>query len=1301
MLTSQRLREITTVVTAALGIPAARREGFIDEASHGDSSVRELALRVLHEFEARPDLSTDELMVDVVLDRLVHTSVDPAFDEETTASVKVVGVSRFRVERCLGSGGFGTVYEAQDLEQNTRVALKVLRRNDPTFLYRFKREFRALVDIRHPNLVELYELFAEGDGWCFTMELVQGVHFLQYVDYRQRANGSVGSVACDVSRLRAAALQLATGIAALHAAGIVHRDIKPSNVLVSDEGRVRVLDFGLARELERSPSESMLLLGTPAYMSPEQWASLPVGEPADWYSFGLILFQALAGSLPERRMTVADDRLSPSAKVAVDSPADLDELCRALLQRDPSARPSAPEIIDRLGGAALLPTIAVRPPLTFEEPVGREPELATLRRLFELTQQGRVVIVNLHATSGVGKTTLLRTFRRRLTQSDPEVVFLAGRCHESEVVPFKALDDLIDALSHYLEKRSTSEAEALAPRDAEYLTRLFPVLGRVEAIAHRRRKAPAIIDSQELRERAFGSFADLLSRLSDTHPVVLVIDDLQWGDLDSAALIRGLFTGPSPPSLLFVASYRSDEVDSSPFLQSWRSGLAHADSLVVHDLELNGLTPSESRQLAARLISPTGAGDDPRIDSIVEESVGNPFLIEQLATAARGRTGQDERSIRIQDVIVERLDHLQPHVRRFLEVVAVAGRPVAPSLAYAASGSASADYSMLFALVADHLLRVRDARGQREIEIYHDRIRETIIAALEPGEYQHHHLSLARAIEAEGVYDPAVLASHFQQGGETEAAVNYTRVAADHALAALAFNRAVKFFQLAIDQKSWSRDDLVALRRKLARALVDAGDGPGAARVYLEAARDAAASDRIELKRLASEQLLRSGRLEDGLGLLGGIARDLRIWVPATRRQAVLSLLSQRCRVRLRSLEFHTARSSGVSASDRAVLDVYWSLVIGLAMVDPVQSSDFHARHMLLALRSGDRDASAMAMATEATYRAASGRRDARKIQELLATAQRLSAGTTHPEALGLIAVMDALCTLLMGEWRSAWELSERAESVLLEQCTGVAWEQAANTLTAVAAALHLGEWSRLASYARNLPTVLRDARAKGDIHSMCNALGGAHIVFLGSDQPEAVEEFVRDAMSAFRHSCFTLPQFNLAMEAPVDIALYRRDADLAWRLVDSMWSQLVASLLLRVQYVAILAFHLRARAAIAMAASSPSHAKGYLREAAQCARKIERQHVSWGDVLASVTRAGIASFHPDSGMTLDLLAAAETRARRAQMSLYVAGCQYRRGTLLGGPAGEALVAETARWAQTEGVIAPSRVFDTFLPGRF
>jgi serine/threonine protein kinase len=261
------------------------------------------------------------------------------------------GTGRFAVEERIGVGGMGIVYRAFDRERKHTVAVKTLRNVDATAIYRLKREFRSLSDLIHPNLVTLYELFSEEGQLFFTMEFVQGLHFLRYVrggsDHRvsgalpvgvppdalttihghppstDNVNAGLASAAqtqghaspgdsgrsadsCSrrslalhqLSRLRAALRQLAEGVCLLHQAGKVHRDLKPSNVLVTDEGRVVVLDFGLVAELEgggRNESTSFNIVGTIPYMSPEQAAGKELTPASDWYSVGVMLFEALTG----------------------------------------------------------------------------------------------------------------------------------------------------------------------------------------------------------------------------------------------------------------------------------------------------------------------------------------------------------------------------------------------------------------------------------------------------------------------------------------------------------------------------------------------------------------------------------------------------------------------------------------------------------------------------------------------------------------------------------------------------------------------------------------------------------------------------------------------------------------------------------------------------------------------------------------------------------------------------------------------------------------------------------------------
>ena len=296
------------------------------------------------------------------------------------------GNDRFLIEERLGAGGYGVVYRALDRERRIPVALKTLRRMAAKALVRFKQEFRALADVSHPNLVALYELSSHEDQWFFTMELVDGVNFLRYVrgdtypnaadttsDLRSPSNSGdiqafdstpgdpisgpfAAAGALKLERLRHALPQLAEGVLGLHAAGKLHRDIKPLNVLVTSEGRVVLLDFGLVTELVPDQSLTVDAAGTPAYMSPEQGAGLPLTEASDWYNVGSLLYQALTGrlpftgTLPEVMRQKQSCEPAPPREVAEDVPGDLDALCRDLLRRDPEMRPAGPEVLRRLKG---------------------------------------------------------------------------------------------------------------------------------------------------------------------------------------------------------------------------------------------------------------------------------------------------------------------------------------------------------------------------------------------------------------------------------------------------------------------------------------------------------------------------------------------------------------------------------------------------------------------------------------------------------------------------------------------------------------------------------------------------------------------------------------------------------------------------------------------------------------------------------------------------------------------------------------------------------------------------------------
>ncbi|MGI9470257.1 MAG: serine/threonine-protein kinase, partial [Rubripirellula sp.] len=307
----------------------------------------------------------------------------------------------------LGRGGFGVVYRAFDEKHNREVALKTLQRMGPNDLVRFKNEFRALADIAHPNLASLYELVSDGRTWCFTMEILRGVSLLEYVWSEFDALGFDGAhprLANHVesgarfplrrtTRLFDGLKQLVMGVNELHRVGKLHSDIKPSNVMVTTDGRVAVLDFGLIAEIERDEDGRIktVVQGTPFYMAPEQAACRPLTEASDWYAVGVMLYELLTGRLPfygkpEKAMLRKqyDVPVHPSRRQP-GVPKELCELCMALLEIDPANRPSAADILRAVDAHDIADSLLEKDAshgILAADLVGRREHIATLCNVY-------------------------------------------------------------------------------------------------------------------------------------------------------------------------------------------------------------------------------------------------------------------------------------------------------------------------------------------------------------------------------------------------------------------------------------------------------------------------------------------------------------------------------------------------------------------------------------------------------------------------------------------------------------------------------------------------------------------------------------------------------------------------------------------------------------------------------------------------------------------------------------------------------------------------------------------------------
>lgn len=257
---------------------------------------------------------------------------------------------RYQLELKLGEGGMGSVYRALDLATNRDVAVKILRRDLAESKHarrRFAREARAAGMLNHPGIVRVMDFVDEARPYL-VMDLINGVSMRRYVR-RERP---------DVFRLLDICDELCEALAHAHDRGVVHRDLKPDNIVITPEGRVKVLDFGLARV--RIPEISHLTrsgsaLGTCSYMAPEQAAGKPADERSDLYAIGVILYEALTGSIP----FTADEPASilymhvheipkPPRSLNPDIPVEVERLVLQLLEKKPAQRPANARVLKQL-----------------------------------------------------------------------------------------------------------------------------------------------------------------------------------------------------------------------------------------------------------------------------------------------------------------------------------------------------------------------------------------------------------------------------------------------------------------------------------------------------------------------------------------------------------------------------------------------------------------------------------------------------------------------------------------------------------------------------------------------------------------------------------------------------------------------------------------------------------------------------------------------------------------------------------------------------------------------------------------
>ncbi len=804
--------------------------------------------------------------------------------------------NRYRIDARLGEGGMGVVYKAHDTLLDRPVAIKTLSPHllGEEGLKRLLREAQSAAKLSHPNIVATYDVIEDGEARLIVMEYVAGRTLRDLIPMKWPEAVEF-------------AIQVCSALEYAHGHGVVHRDIKPENILLTSNGTAKVMDFGLARSEGRSRlTQTGMIVGSVAYMAPEQALSGQVDARSDLYSLGAVLYEAITGRHPFE----ADDPIAViSMHVNVppvsprfhrpEIPTVLESVILRLLAKDPTARYASADELARVLKTAV---VAVEAPdevgaLTETRPampslldmmtrgrlIDREEELASLKNALEsmLSARGQAVLVA--GEPGIGKTRLAEEalVYARLRGC----LALTGRCYEQEVnVPYLAFTEVLrSAVGSLPNERLTELVGAYGPE----LIKLIPELSR---------RLPDVTPSLPLepdqeRLRLYHAASGFMVGLARAQPLVLLLDDLHWADAASLQLLRHLARAIRSERVLVLGTYRDVEVDPDHPLSS---ALSEMNRERLHQRVLvRGLTPPHMAAMVQSILQTRQPVSDEFRDLIYRETEGNPFFVEEvlkhlveigalyIEEGGWQRKPIDEIDVpqSIREVIGRRLKRVSDPCQRVLGLAAVLGRRFRFEVLQAVGELREEE--LLDALeegMRAQLVREESDAGEVEYDFVHAVIREVLYDRLSLRRRMTLHQKVGEALERQyAVRIEAVvedLAHHFTRaphGEGLEKAIRYSLEAARKAMGLFAHEEAVRYYQNAAELLGETGDEarLAETYIALGEPFVHLDKTPSAVAAYEQALkfyeRQSTPADVARVHRLIGRALVRHREFSEAI----------------------------------------------------------------------------------------------------------------------------------------------------------------------------------------------------------------------------------------------------------------------------------------------------------------------------------------------------------------------------------------------------------------------------------------------------
>lgn len=761
-------------------------------------------------------------------------------------------INHYRIIEELGRGGMGIVYKAEDTRSGRPVALKLISPElaaDLKTKKKFFREARLASSLQHPNICTVHEIDETDEGDLYiSLDYYEGSTLKVII--------SRGDAPLDL--LLNYGGQIASGIASAHEKGIIHRDIKPGNIMVTHDGLVKILDFGLAKLANKDGSTtSGRALGTLSYISPEQAIGKKVDHLTDIWSLGVVLYEMFTGQLPFSHefdaaviYSILDTSPFPPSEIREDVPEELERVIYRCLRKKKEERlQSATELMQELnriraslkavtGNRESTQSTSVAPfkhkvtdesvkPKTSSlsewkvqsSMVGREKETDTLNYYLMRLIQGEGFIVNVTGEAGIGKSRLVAEFLQKKEVS--RTVVLEGRAvSEGQNLGFHPLIEIIRNLAEIDE--ADDEPQALikleksirkyCPGDAD---EVYPFIATMMGmtLAGPEKERIVNIEGEGLEKLILKNFRTLISGAANLHPLIILIEDLHWADQSTIGLLKSLYRLAQDHPILFLNVFRPGfEETGNRIRESIRDRYEKYQTEIVLDPLDEQQSDILIRQLLLSAIPPSG------ITGLIKQKVeGNPFFLEEVIRSMieEGIIMQEGRQViftkrtvslfipeSIQELLITRIDKLEEDIQQLIRLAAVIGRQFYDIVLREVAGDELDVDGILDQLMQIQMVRKRVRLGEVEYLFKHALIQQAVYESLLPDTRKEMHLKVAASIEKvflERIQEfYGVLAYHYSQSEAMERAENFLILAGERALRSSASSEAIHFYKEAL-----------------------------------------------------------------------------------------------------------------------------------------------------------------------------------------------------------------------------------------------------------------------------------------------------------------------------------------------------------------------------------------------------------------------------------------------------------------------------------------------------------------------